>query len=63
MTRHEKLTRYVEGVIEGMDYKDMYEYIYSNLLYDLEHSTTDEELDELYNEYFEENDGLPNQAQ
>ena len=56
MTRHEKLTRYVEAVIEGMDYKDMYEYIYSNLLYDLEHSTTDEELDELYNEYFEDND-------
>jgi hypothetical protein len=56
MTRHEKLTRYIEAVIEGMDYKDMYEYIYSNLLYDLEHSTTDEELDELYNEYFEDND-------
>tara|TARA_R100000951_G_scaffold104195_1_gene97252 strand:- start:62 stop:241 length:180 start_codon:yes stop_codon:yes gene_type:complete len=56
MTRHEKLTSYVEAVIEGMDYKDMYEYIYSNMLYDLEHSTTDEELDELYNEYFEDND-------
>jgi hypothetical protein len=56
MTRHEKLTNYVEAVIEGMDYKDMYEYIYSNLLYDLEHSTTDEELDELYNEYFEDDD-------
>ena len=56
MTRHEKLTSYVEAVIEGMDYKDMYEYTYSNLLYDLEHSTTDEELDELYNEYFEDND-------
>ena len=56
MTRHEKLTSYVEAVIDGMDYKDMYEYIYSNLLYDLEHSTTDEELDELYNEYFTDND-------
>jgi hypothetical protein len=56
MTRHEKLTSYVEAVIEGMDYKDMYQYIYSNLLYDLEHSTTDEEIDELYNEYFEDND-------
>ena len=56
MTRHEKLTRYVEAVIEGMDFKDMYQYIYSNMLYDLEHSTTDEELDELYNEYFEDND-------
>ena len=56
MTRYEKLTSYVEAAIEGMDYKDMYEYIYSNLLYDLEHSVTDEELDELYNEYFEDND-------
>ena len=56
MTRHEKLTSYVEAVIDGMDYKDMYEYVYSNMLYDLEHSTTDEELDELYNEYFENND-------
>ncbi len=56
MTRHEKLTRYVEAVIEGMDYKDMYEYMYRNLLYDLEHSMTDEELDEAYNEYFEDND-------
>ena len=56
MTRHEKLTSYVEAVIDGMDYKDMYEYVYSNMLYDLEHSTTDEELDELYNEYFEDND-------
>tara|TARA_B100002019_G_scaffold262834_1_gene250512 strand:+ start:1412 stop:1597 length:186 start_codon:yes stop_codon:yes gene_type:complete len=56
MTRHEKLTTYVEAVIDGMDYKDMYEYIYSNLLYDLEHSMTDEELDELYNEYFGNND-------
>ena len=56
MTRHEKLTSYVEAVIEGMDYKDMHQYIFSNLLYDLEHSVTDEELDELYNEYFEDNE-------
>ena len=56
MTRHEKLTRYIEVVIEHMDYKDMYQYIYSNMLYDLEHSATDEELDELYDEYLEDND-------
>jgi len=56
MTRHEKLTRYIEAVIECMDYKDMYQYIYSNMLYDHEHSTTDEELDELYNEYFEDDE-------
>jgi len=56
MTRKEKLTSYIEAVIECMDYKDMYQYIYSNMLYDLEHSTTDEELDELHYEYFEDND-------
>ena len=56
MTRHEKLTSYIEAVIECIDYKDMYQYIYSNMLYDHEHSTTDEELDELYNEYFEDDD-------
>ena len=56
MTRHEKLTHYIENVIEGMDFKTMYQYIFENMLYDLEHSTTDEELDELYNEYFEDND-------
>ena len=47
---------YIENVIEGMDYKTMYQYIFENMLYDLEHSTTDEELDELYNEYFEDDD-------
>ena len=56
MTRYEKLTSYIENVIEGMDFKTMYQYIFDNMLYDLEHSTTDEELDELYNEYFEDND-------
>ena len=56
MTRYEKLTHYIENVIEGMDFKTMYQYIFDNMLYDLEHSTTDEELDELYNEYFEDND-------
>ena len=56
MTRAKKLERYVDAVIEGMDYKDMYEYIYATMLYGLEHSTTDEEFDELYNEYFEDDD-------
>tara|TARA_R100001510_G_scaffold35378_1_gene31874 strand:+ start:301 stop:471 length:171 start_codon:yes stop_codon:yes gene_type:complete len=56
MTQHEKLTRYVEAVIEGMDHKDMYEYIYATMIYGLEHSTTEEELDELYNEYFTDNE-------
>ena len=56
MTRLEKLERYVDSVVQDMDWKTMYEYIYVSLLYDLEHSTTDEELDELYNEYFTDND-------
>jgi len=56
MTRLEKLERYVDAVVQDMDWKTMYEYIYVSLLYDLEHSTTDEELDELYNEYFEDNE-------
>ena len=56
MTRYEKLTNYIDNVIEGMDFKDMYRYIFDTMLYDLEHSTTDEELDELYNEYFGNND-------
>lgn len=56
MTRYEKLTSYIDNVIEGMDFKDMYRYIFDTMLYDLEHSTTDEELDELYNEYFGKND-------
>ena len=56
MTRHEKLTRYIQEVIDGMDYKDMYEYVYSNMLYDLKNSMTDEEIDSLYDEHFEDND-------
>jgi hypothetical protein len=54
MTRYEKTTRYIDSVIEGMDWKDMYRYVFDNMLYDLEHSATDEEIDELYNEYFDE---------
>jgi hypothetical protein len=56
MTREEKIERYVDAVVQNMDYKDMYEYIYATMLYGLEQSTTDEEFDELYNEYFEDND-------
>ncbi len=56
MTRKEKIERYVDAVVQDMNYKDMYEYVYATMLYGLEHSTTDEELDELYNEYFEDND-------
>jgi len=56
MTRYEKLTRYVDSVVQDMDWNTMYQYVFESMLYDLEHSTTDEELNELYNQYFEDND-------
>ena len=56
MTREEKIERYVDAVVQDMNYKDMYEYVYATMLYGLKQSTTDEEFDELYNEYFEDND-------
>ena len=48
MTRYEKITGYVDSVIEGMDFKDMYRYIFDSMRYDIEQSHTDEEVDELY---------------
>ena len=48
MTRYEKTTHYIDSVIEGMDFKDMYRYIFDTMLYDIEQSHTDEEVDELY---------------
>ena len=56
MTRYEKTTRYIESVIDGMDFNDMYRYIFDTMLYDLEHSATDEEIDELYKETFEQDE-------
>lgn len=53
MTRYEKTTHYIDSVIEGMDFKDMYRYIFDTMLYDLS-PNTDEEIDELYNDYFNE---------
>ena len=54
MTRQEKIERYIECVIDNMDYKTMYRYVYDTIKYSMEHDHTDEEIDELYNEYFEE---------
>lgn len=54
MTRYEKTTHYIDSVIEGMDFKDMYRYIFDTMLYDLEHSATDEEINELYKETFDQ---------
>ena len=56
MTRYEKTTRYIESVIDGMDFNDMYRYFFDTMLYDLEHSATDEEIDELYKETFEQDE-------
>lgn len=54
MTRQEKIERYIECVIDNMDYKTMYRYVYDTIKYSMEHDHTDEEIDDLYNEYFEE---------
>jgi len=55
MTRYEKTTHYIDSVIEGMDFKDMYRYIFDTMLYELKDST-DEQIDEMYNEYFEQDE-------
>ena len=57
MTREEKLEHYINAVIEGMDYKTMYQYVYDTMTEGLaSYNITDEQIDELYNEYFEDND-------
>ena len=53
MTREEKIERYALAVVQDMDYKTMYEslyeYIYESLGFE-----SDEYIEDLYNEYFEE---------
>ena len=55
MTREEKIERYVDAVVQNMDHKAMYdiiyEYIYESLGFE-----SDEYVEDLYNEYFEDND-------
>ena len=55
MTREEKIERYVDAVVQNMDHKTMYEslyeYIYESLGFE-----SDEYVEDLYNEYFEDND-------
>ena len=55
MTREEKIERYVDAVVQNMDYKTMYEslyeYIYESLGFE-----SDEYIEDLYNEYFGNND-------
>ena len=55
MTREEKIDRYIESVVQGMDWKTMYHYVYESIEEDLKDST-DEQIDEMYNYHFEDND-------
>lgn len=55
MTREEKIDRYIESVMQGMDWKTMYDYVYESIEEDLKDST-DEQIDEMYNYHFEDND-------
>ena len=53
MTRQEKIERYIDSVINDMDWKTMAltlsDYLYEELKHD-----SDEQIDEMYNEHFEE---------
>tara|TARA_R100000231_G_scaffold32627_2_gene28448 strand:- start:787 stop:957 length:171 start_codon:yes stop_codon:yes gene_type:complete len=55
MTREEKIERYFDAVVQDMDWKTLYLYCYWNVCDAMKHDT-DEEIDELYSEYFEDND-------
>jgi len=53
MTREEKIDRYIESVVQGMDWKTMYHYVYESIEEDLK-DITDEQIDEMYNYHFED---------
>ena len=53
MTRQEKIERYIDCVIDSMDYKTMYAAMYEYMTESLGYES-DEYIDDLYNEYFEE---------
>ena len=55
MTRHEKTTRYIDSVLQDMDWKTMYQALYDSMLYELKDST-DEQIDEMYNYHFEQDE-------
>tara|TARA_R100000231_G_scaffold118737_1_gene88852 strand:+ start:1121 stop:1315 length:195 start_codon:yes stop_codon:yes gene_type:complete len=55
MTRYEKTTRYIESVLQDMDWNTMYKTLYDSMLYELKDST-DEQIDEMYNYHFEDDD-------
>ncbi len=51
MTREEKIQEYIDSVIEGMDWKTMYHYVYESIEESLK-GDTDEQIDEMYNHHF-----------
>ena len=53
MTREEKIERYIDSVVQDMDMKTMYLCLCDFLHEDLKHES-DEEIDQRYNEYFED---------
>jgi hypothetical protein len=54
MTREEKIERYVDSVIEGMDHKTMYIYAHETMVRHIHTTMCDKDVDEMYNEYFNE---------
>lgn len=55
MTREEKIERYANAVVDSMDHKTMYQAIYE-YIYESIASESDEYIEDVYNEYFEDND-------
>ena len=53
MTREEKIERYIDSVVQNMDLKTMYHYVYESIEEELKGST-DEQIDEMYNYHFED---------
>jgi len=52
MTREEKIERYIDSVVQDMDWKTMQltlsDYLYEELKHD-----SDKQIDEMYNDHFE----------
>jgi len=55
MTRKEKIERYIYEVVQNMDHKTML-YVLNEFLHEELKDESDEEIDQRYNEYFEDND-------
>jgi len=53
MTREEKIERYVDAVVQDMDWKTMHMCLCEFICEELKHES-DDEVDERYNEYFDE---------